>query len=160
MAKRNEVVDRDLGYSDLLAGIGKLSAEPAVFVGVREGAGDVDGTPLTLIAAANEFGTNDGHVPERSYLRSTIDEKRKQYQAALTKIITDAIDGRALPVRGLQRLGARAVADVQRKITALKDPPNAPSTVKKKGSDNPLIDTGRLRQSIDYDVRPVGGPKR
>lgn len=32
-------------------------------------------------------------------------------------------------------------------------PPNAPSTIKRKGSDRPLIDTGALRQSITYVVR-------
>ena len=52
-------------------------------------------------------------------------------------------------------LGEKVVADVQRKIVALKDPPNAPSTIAKKGSANPLIDTGRLRQSIDFEVRGI-----
>lgn len=32
-------------------------------------------------------------------------------------------------------------------------PPNAPSTIKAKGSDRPLIDTGELRKSITYVVR-------
>ena len=30
--------------------------------------------------------------------------------------------------------------------------PNAPSTIKKKGSSRPLIDTGQLRQSISNKV--------
>lgn len=33
-------------------------------------------------------------------------------------------------------------------------PPNAPETIQRKGSDNPLIDTGTLRKSIIYVVRP------
>ena len=35
--------------------------------------------------------------------------------------------------------------------------PNAPSTIRKKGSDKPLIDTGRLRQSVNYVIKPKGG---
>lgn len=31
--------------------------------------------------------------------------------------------------------------------------PNAPSTIKRKGSDRPLIDTGTLRRSLTYVVR-------
>lgn len=155
------VTDKDLGYSDLLVGINALAAQPAVFVGVREDSGSgVDGTPMTLIAAANEFGTSDGHVPERSFIRSTIDEKNKQYLDVLTKVTRNALDGKELAIKGLTRLGLRAVGDIQRKITKLKDPPNEPSTIKKKGSSNPLIDTGRLRQSIDFEVELLGGPRR
>jgi len=37
-------------------------------------------------------------------------------------------------------------------MTALDQPPNAPSTVaRKRGSTNPLIDTGQLRRSIDWE---------
>lgn len=34
-------------------------------------------------------------------------------------------------------------------------PPNKPSTIKQKGSDRPLIDTGALRAAITYVVREV-----
>ena len=30
--------------------------------------------------------------------------------------------------------------------------PNAPSTIRKKGSDKPLIDTGQLRQGVSYKI--------
>lgn len=35
-------------------------------------------------------------------------------------------------------------------------PPNAPETIKEKGSDKPLIDTGELRKSITYVLRTEG----
>ena len=31
--------------------------------------------------------------------------------------------------------------------------PNAPSTIARKGHDKPLIDTGTLKASIDYEVK-------
>lgn len=34
--------------------------------------------------------------------------------------------------------------------------PNAPSTIKKKGSDKPLIDTGALRQAVTFVIRGDG----
>lgn len=144
------ITDRDLGYKSFLGGINALSKLPAVLVGVR-GGGDGD---LLVIAASNEFGTADGHIPERSYLRSTIDEQRGRYEAALTRITRDAVDGKQTTRLGLERLGAMAVGDVQRKIVALRDPPNAASTLAAKApKTNPLIDTGRLRQSIEYEVQ-------
>jgi len=69
----------------------------------------------------------------------------------LRDAVDDVLDGRS-PDRSLRRLGSVAVGDVQRTIRDIKQPPNAPSTIRKKGSDNPLIDTGRLRQSIEYAI--------
>jgi hypothetical protein len=49
--------------------------------------------------------------------------------------------------------GEKAKAAIQEAITELKEPPNAPSTIKRKHSDNPLIDSGNMRQSVTYSVR-------
>jgi hypothetical protein len=158
-----KVIDRDLGYSRIIRNLRDLGRAaqsieklPAVFVGVRADTHAVDGTQMALIAAANEFGTADGHVPERSYIRSTLDENREKYLDALSKATGRAVDkGPAVMRTELGKVGARVVADIQRKIVAIKEPPNAPSTIAAKGSANPLIDTGRLRQSIDWEVRGV-----
>ena len=34
--------------------------------------------------------------------------------------------------------------------------PNAPSTIRRKGSSKPLIDTGRMRQAVNYVIKPKG----
>jgi len=145
-----KVEDTDLGMDQLLRDLQTLGV-PTVAVGVRGGQTTPDGTDLVTIAAANEFGTADGHVPERSFLRSTADEQRPKYATMLGKAIDAVLDGDS-PDPALHRLGAVAVGDVQRKMRAIKQPPNAPSTVAQKGADNPLIDTGRLRQSIEYEI--------
>ncbi len=144
------VRDRDLGYSALVKTLRELSGieGPDVLVGVRAASAGAD---QVIIAASNEFGTNTS--PERSYLRSTVEENRNRYLDELEQAVIDLISG--FSTRGrirLKRLGLRAVEDVQRKIVDLKVPPNAPSTIAAKGSTNPLIDTGRMRQSIDSVV--------
>jgi len=49
-------------------------------------------------------------------------------------------------------LGEKAVADVKNKIDAISEPPNAQSTIdKKRGSTNPLVDSGLLRQSVSWE---------
>lgn len=52
----------------------------------------------------------------------------------------------------LEIIGQIAVGKVQQYMTDLRDPPNAPSTIKKKGSSNPLINNGHLRQSVTYKI--------
>ena len=52
----------------------------------------------------------------------------------------------------LNKIGVTAVGLVQKYMTDLRTPPNAASTIKKKGSSNPLIDSGALRQSVSYKI--------
>jgi len=145
--------DNDLGYRQLLAALLGLP-DTGIFVGIRGDAGDsADGTPLAVVAAANEFGTRT--IPERSFLRSTVDSKQEVYEDQIAEVLEEVVDGGGLPALavGLNRIGLGAVADVQETMRQLDDPPNAESTIRAKGADNPLIRDGRLRQSIDYEIR-------
>jgi len=138
------VIDRDMGYDELmvrLAGMHSVS----VTVGIDEP------DDLVQIAAWNEFGTEDGHVPERSFLRSTLDENRPRYVQLQETAVERMVDGLD-PRLAYGAIGLGVVADVRRKIRAHVDPPNAPRTVQAKGSSTPLIDTGRLYDNIGYRV--------
>lgn len=53
----------------------------------------------------------------------------------------------------LETAGVVAVGAVKVYMTELKTPANAPSTIKKKGSANPLIDTGAMRASVTHKVQ-------
>jgi hypothetical protein len=173
---RVHVTDHDKGYARLLRDLHDLGPIEAV-VGIREEKGkhayDADevlskgGTSgdmgLTVAAAAtvNEYGSEDGRIPERSFMRSTFDENRDRYAAGIRIGIEKAIDGSlagSRPVHGgvlevIEVVAAVVVGDVQEKIVAGPFKPNAPYTIRKKGSSKPLIDTGRMRQSIDYEIR-------
>lgn len=52
----------------------------------------------------------------------------------------------------MEQVGAIAAGATQQYMTDLREPPNAKSTIAKKGSDNPLIDSGSLRASVTYKV--------
>lgn len=52
----------------------------------------------------------------------------------------------------LSRLGVLAQGDIQMEITALSSPPNTPSTIARKGSSNPLIDTGAMRGAVTWKL--------
>ena len=53
----------------------------------------------------------------------------------------------------LNQLGIDGQQDVRREITALRSPANSQATINAKGSSNPLIDSGHMRQSVTYIVK-------
>lgn len=52
----------------------------------------------------------------------------------------------------LEAVGVVAAAAVKVYMTELKTPPNAASTIRKKGSSNPLIDQGHMRAAVTHKV--------
>lgn len=119
-------------------------------VGVQEGERREDGTDLVTVAAINEFGAPGKNIPERSFIRSTTDEQRPKVERIKEGIIRRLVDrGVSLKIE-LGRLGEFMQGKIQRKIVDLRSPPNAESTKKRKGSDNPLVDKGQLHQSIRH----------
>jgi hypothetical protein len=169
------VTDTDRGYARILKDLASLNGAD-VFVGIRQEKGQVmdeDGDiTVAGYATVNEFGSEDGRIPERSFLRSTVDEKEEKYQTLLAAQIGEVLDGKQTPDKALMTLGERAVRDVQMKIASNIGPANAESTYRKirapqarrKGGATPkgsgpkvtLIDTGRMRQSIDYEIHVDG----
>ncbi|WGT37678.1 hypothetical protein QH639_17825 [Lysinibacillus sp. 1 U-2021] len=117
-----------------------------------------DDSFYAMIAAVHEFGITTRKergsivIPERSFLRSTFDEKNGEWAKFVKKQLPKLLDGQMNARTICERLGAKMVGDIQRKLTQLDDPPNAPSTIAQKGSSNPLIDKGGLRQRITYKV--------
>lgn len=115
---------------------------------VRVGILGNDDSELATYVRANEFGTS--RIPERSYLRSTMVKP-----SAIKRIVQAGV---ALTKPGadtktvLEVVGVVAVGEVQEQIRRGDYVPNAPSTIARKGSAKPLIDTGRLIQSIGYEV--------
>ena len=52
----------------------------------------------------------------------------------------------------LQMMGELLAGQLRASIIAMKSPPNAPSTIRKKGFDDPLIDTGHMLNSVDFEI--------
>lgn len=120
----------------------------AVDIGILAG----EDATLLIIAAANEFGTRNGHIPERSYIRSAVDINSVQISALAERVWGEIVDGRITKRAGLERMGEEIQRMVQKQIIDVKLPINAPATIARKGSSNPLVDTGRLRASIRWTL--------
>lgn len=167
--------DTDRGYKALVRDLKRLGvAAPAVYVGILQDKGSEmsENGDITLAgyAAANEFGVEgDGgvRIPERSFLRSTVDAKNADYTRRLKGAVGAMIDAAkdsgvssALPVLEdrLAQLGMKAKSDVQKTIRDFDAPANAKSTLERKYPANrPLRHTDRMMQSIAFAVRMRGG---
>lgn len=146
------VKDIDRGYRELLARMKDASRGGSVSVGILASAASTPagkGATLLDVATWNEFGLG---VPERSFIRAYYDEALAENQAFLTRQWVLVVAGKLTPQQAFNRLGLKMVADIQKRIAARIDPPNADSTIKRKGSSVPLIDSGQLRSAIAYFV--------
>jgi phage gpG-like protein len=123
-------------------------------VGVLSGTGEHsnsdNGQTLAEIAFWNEFGTKE--IPARPFLRVTIRENRHLLKRLIARLYDLIIQNKITTDAAQKVLGAKVAALVQKKITQLRDPPNTPHTIDRKGSSNPLVDTGELKNSISWDV--------
>lgn len=113
-----------------------------------------DGLTVGDVASINEFGLG---VPERSFIRAWFDQNESQNKDTLRNVGTGLVKG-AIPdaTTALNQAGLSFVGSMQGRMSAGVPPPNAPSTIARKGSSTPLIDTGQLRASIRHKVTKAG----
>lgn len=110
------------------------------------------GLTVEEIAILNEFGSKDGHTPERSFIRSTLRENRGKIERMM-RIATSRVVFKRVPVAAALRVVGHFVADeIRKKIFSGVQPENAEATVEKKGHGMTLRDSFILASSIGYEV--------
>jgi len=157
--------DINKGYLEAMAEIAKVKRGPHVKVGFQGTSGDRPHSSgskasVTDIATFNEFGTiskkGNPHIPARPFVRTTIDDNFRKLVKLNRRLFYRMSKGDMTTVRALKILGLEIQSLMQKKIVDIKEPPNAPSTIKRKGSSSPLQNTGRLKQSITFVVANAG----
>jgi hypothetical protein len=153
----NVVKEIDKGWTKIRAELLKLREKSVVLVGIQgELASQPHGDASNVeIGSWQEFGTSRG-VPERSFLRATIDTNRQRYAAMIQKSAERIVTGKSTVEKELALWGERVVGDVKQRIAKGIPPPLKDATIKRKGSSKPLIDSGQLRNSITYTVSKHG----
>lgn len=123
-----------------------LKGPSKVKVGLPAGKADSD---IVSIAIWNHFGTSRG-IPPRPFIAIAMYKGRGEIRMNLRKIAYNVtVNGKPMTPE-LQKLGAYGAGKIQDQIASNTPPPNAPSTVKQKGSSRTLIDSGRMRQSVTW----------
>lgn len=120
----------------------------AVKVGFPKGKADAD---VVSIAIWNHFGTSRG-IPARPFITLAMFKSRREIRDALRKIAKNTVDTGAPIAAQLPKLGVFGVGKIQDQIASNMPPANAPSTIRQKGSSRTLIDSGRMRQSVTWEV--------
>lgn len=137
-------------FEKMLEDLGKLE----VRIGIQQGKTEKNGVDLVDVAMFNEFGTV--HSPSRPFLRDSVDAHAAEintFLQSMGNII--AKGGSAESV--LKKIGVFQKDLIQTEIEQGNFVPNSEATIKKKGSDVPLNDTGTMKQSINYVIQEKGG---
>lgn len=92
-------------------------------------------------------------IPARPFLRKAFYDNQRKYRrlvkVGIDEIIYDDKTGHDL----LVKLGKTGVSDVRESIVRWTKPGNAPLTIdNKRGTNNPLVDTGSLIKHVTYKI--------
>lgn len=99
----------------------------------------------------NNFGTSRG-IPPRPFMQDALNNNKAKYKQILRASAKGLLEGVADMNSILSKLGILLASDIQDSITNGSFAPNAPSTIARKGSSKPLIDTGEMRASVTWAV--------
>lgn len=134
---RIRIDDKDI-YEQLKKQHGEIK------VGFFEGEQYPDGKSVAEVAAYNEFG--GGHTPPRPFMRTCVRNRRKLWRKVVQNELAKNDDIHVT----LSALADQMVLDLSDYIRIWTLPPNAPSTIARKGFNDPLVDTGRMMRSVDW----------
>jgi hypothetical protein len=131
-------------------------------IGFFEDAVYPDGTQVALVAALNEDGHKNGpgavfpdaYTPPRPFMRVGFKSaiKSSKYEKIFKTSIKRILEGESTFTSEYKRIGPTAVSDLKQVIDEWTTPPNSPATVDIKTFNDPLIDTGLMRDSVDFKV--------
>lgn len=139
----NEVIEavRALGAQDVKVGFPESTSSR-----------DDDAINNPALAYIHEYGAPEAGVPERPFLVVGVEGSLGKITDVMKAGARAALKGNNLAGQTLNRVGLIAQGSVQQKIVDGPFIPNLPETIRRKGSDRPLIDTGALRQAVSYVV--------
>lgn len=147
MAQANKVIGGkklDLALGSLEQ---KITRGGVLRVGFLEKSKYPDGMHIAQVAFWNEFGTIT--APSRPFFRTTVKRQSPVWGDRLAKVLPAVgFDGQ----KALAILGQSARDDIENAIAQWATPPNAPSTVARKGFDKPLVDKGLMQRAVDFEV--------
>lgn len=156
--------EKDSGWNKFVKDMKAASGEREVFVGYLRSAPahkpkGKKGKPIKMaaLAAVHEFGSSDGRIPERSFMRSAVADGTDKLKKMCKKLSLDVTQGRMSKDKALGILGQFMVDLMRGKIAQSVPPPNKPATIKAKGSAKTLVDTGQLMGALNWEL--VGGKK-
>lgn len=150
-----DVVVNDGVWKKLVAkvnGIAKAHARVGVLASASEGDTYESGIGIIELAAIHEFGSEAAGIPQRSFIRRTFEVKASEFNTICARMAKLLLTERVTLEKAVSLLGLWGASEVKKTIIDGIPPPNAPSTIARKGSSTPLIDSGRLVGAVTFEV--------
>lgn len=110
---------------------------------------------LVTIGAVHEFGAPNRNIPERSFMRSAIDQNVDKITAVQKELFSRVVKGQSVRL-ALGTLGSVVERLTKKQIRDGNFESLAESTEIRKKSTKPLIDTAQMINSIQH-VEVIGG---
>lgn len=106
---------------------------------------------LATVAKINEYGTTDGKIPPRPFLRQTL-RKNNNFKEDVKNVLQETLTLSKTFDSLFKKLGVKGMQEIQKEMTVGEFQENSEYTIKKKKSSKPLLDTGQLRHSVSWRV--------
>lgn len=123
-----------------------------------------DGTPVAWIAMLNEYGfmttgKYQGYHPPRPFFRSFLKDyitNNILVHSNIAPKVAAVAEGKLSWAALHNQIGQQLVEWVKKKILETTNPHNTPLTISIKGFDDPLIETGRMYDTVRYKLSRKG----
>lgn len=102
------------------------------------------------VAIWNNFGIG---VPRREFMAEAAKKWQQQWEENLGKVQDAMIKGHMDVMKFLDVMGQAGASIISETIRDWSTPPNSPFTIAMKGSNNPLVDTGDMKNAPRHEIR-------
>ena len=139
------------GFLERFKQIGK----PKVYIGVPTSKNGMHegGINMATLLALHVLGAPSRGIPQRDPLRPPLIANAQRYSDLLALGLKNALANGTDQKLVYEKIGIVAANEVKDYFITGNFKALSEKTIKAKGSSEPLIDTGELRNSISYEVR-------
>jgi phage gpG-like protein len=118
-------------------------------VGWSDAASYENGEKVGNVALYNELGTST--IPARPFMRAAINASQGEIKQGIANALKKVINGTDIKM-ALSGVADIIINEIDDQIVNGKFKDNAESTIKGKGFNKPLVDTGLMRQSLTSSI--------
>lgn len=105
---------------------------------------------IAALGAIHEFGTST--IPPRPFMAQAFDENLQKVVAMIKTEESAILEGKRTTKNALEKIGAFYRDATKMIFLRGQFAPLKAATIARKGSNRPLVDTGQLRASVDFEV--------
>lgn len=147
--KFEEKFNKSKSLKKFLEGMSKIKVEVGFFDGKKNKKNEMT---LATVAKINEYGSMDGFIKPRPFIRQTF-SKHSNFSSQIKDSIVDSLKDRRKFVSYFNRLGIYASKEIQREFTEGQFVKNALRTIRRKKSSRPLMNKGDLRRGVSWRLK-------